>query len=48
MNVSSFWVSYAALGVFAGLAAGLLGIGGGLVIVPVPASAVISMVSGWY
>ncbi len=35
MDVFFLWGSYAALGLFAGLAAGLLGIGGGLIIVPV-------------
>ena len=35
MDVISLWGSYAALGLFAGLLAGLMGIGGGLVIVPV-------------
>lgn len=35
MDVFHLWTSYAALGLFAGLAAGLLGIGGGLLIVPV-------------
>ena len=35
MEMICLWGSYAGLGLFAGLAAGLLGIGGGLVIVPV-------------
>lgn len=35
MDVIYLWGSYAALGMFAGLMAGLLGVGGGLVIVPV-------------
>jgi len=38
MEVMFLWGTYAALGLFAGLAAGLLGIGGGLVIVPVLAA----------
>ncbi len=35
MDVIFVWGNYAVLGLFAGLAAGLLGVGGGLVIVPV-------------
>lgn len=35
MDVIFLWGSYVALGLFAGLLAGLLGVGGGLVIVPV-------------
>ncbi len=35
MDVFYLWTSYAVLGLFAGIAAGLLGIGGGLLIVPV-------------
>ena len=35
MEIFYLWVSYALLGVFAGTLAGLLGVGGGLIIVPI-------------
>lgn len=38
MEILSLWVSYALLGLFAGIVAGLLGVGGGLIIVPVLAA----------
>jgi uncharacterized membrane protein YfcA len=38
MEILTLWASYALLGLFAGVAAGLLGIGGGLIIVPILAA----------
>ena len=38
MEILTLWASYAALGLFAGVAAGLLGVGGGLIIVPILAA----------
>jgi len=35
MDVTVLWSAYLALGCFAGVVAGLLGVGGGLIIVPV-------------
>ncbi len=35
MEIFYLWVAYALLGVFAGSLAGLLGVGGGLIIVPI-------------
>ena len=34
MEILYLWISYALLGLFAGAAAGLFGVGGGLIIVP--------------
>jgi len=38
MEILTLWASYAALGLFAGVIAGLLGVGGGLIVVPVLAA----------
>ena len=35
MEIYSLWASYVLLGIFAGVLAGLLGVGGGLIIVPI-------------